>query len=73
MAKKEYMGLRGRSLVMCMVFTVVFPGYSLLGYNNSVIGGLLSLESFATQFPDIDTTTTEGAQRAQNARIQGTN
>lgn len=68
----KYLGLRGHRLTTVMIVTVVLPAYCLLGYNNAVVGGLLSLESFNTQFPRIDTVHTTGAQQAENARIEGT-
>ncbi|KAJ5825436.1 MFS sugar transporter [Penicillium riverlandense] len=67
MAKQTYMGLRGERLIIAMITTEVFPAYFLLGYNNSVMGGLLSLESFATQFPQADTLNTSGKQIAHNS------
>ena len=70
---KPYFGLRGSKLVHFEILTVVLPAYCLLGYNNAVVGGLLSLESFVQQFPRIDTVHTKGEQKAENARIQGTN
>lgn len=54
-----------------MIITVVLPAYCLLGYNNAVIGGLLSLESFVEQFPSIDTVHTTGSTKSENARVQG--
>lgn len=68
---KVYLGLRGESLRRVMVVTIVLPAYCLLGYNNAVMGGLLRLESFAKQFPSIDTAHTTGSQQQENARIQG--
>jgi hypothetical protein len=68
---KPYLGLRGKSLVRAMVISVVMPSYFMLGYNNAAAGGLLELDTFVEQFPNLDTVHTEGAKRAQNARIQG--
>lgn len=64
-------GLRGKQLVYFMVSTVVCPAYVLLGYNNAVFGGLLTLDSFVATFPSIDTVHTTGAVQAKHARIQG--
>lgn len=68
---RPYFGLRGHKLIRLMIITIVLPAYTLLGYNNAVVGGLLSLDSFVKQFPRIDTVNTTGAQAAENARIQG--
>lgn len=54
-----------------MIITVVLPAYMLLGYNNACLGGLVNLPSFLTTFPRIDTVITNGASKAENARIQG--
>jgi hypothetical protein len=66
-----FLGLRGHRLVRFMVISVVFPAYALLGYNNGVAGGLLTLPSLVAVFPQIDTVNTTGKQQAENARVQG--
>lgn len=72
MARTPYLGLRGHRLTRFMIGSVVCPAYMLLGYNNAVFGGLVNLESFLKTFPRIDTVNAEGAEEAENARIQGT-
>lgn len=69
--KSLYLGLRGNRLLHFMIVTVVLPAYMLLGYNNACLGGLVNLPSFLTTFPRIDTVTTTGGKKAENARIQG--
>ena len=68
---RPYLGLRGRRLINVAIAIVVSPAYILLGYNNAVMGGLLTLPSFLTTFPSIDTVNTSGSKAAENARIQG--
>lgn len=68
---KPYLGLRGHRLISFMIGSVVLPSYCLLGYNNAVMGGLLSLPSFVEQFPRIDTVNTMGSKESENARIEG--
>lgn len=69
----QYLGLRGKALVHFMLMTVVCPAYILLGYNNAVMGGLLTLPSFLETFSSIDTVSTAGTSaEAENARVQGT-
>lgn len=63
--------LRGKALINVMIATAVCPAYILLGYNNAVFGGLLTLPSFLATFPSIDTVNTTGSVAAENARIQG--
>ncbi|OQV11021.1 hypothetical protein CLAIMM_14927 [Cladophialophora immunda] len=72
MAKHDFFSLRGRKLQIAMLGLVVFPAYGFLGYNNVVMGGLVSNPSFIKQFPSTDTVHTTGAAKAQNARIEGT-
>lgn len=69
---QKYFGLRGNRLVHFMIATVVAPTYFLLGYNNGVFGGLLTLKSFVGTFSGIDTIHPEGNALAENARVQGT-
>lgn len=68
---KPYLGLRGKSLINTMLMIIVCPAYVLLGYNNGGFGGLLTLPSFLSTFPAIDTVNTTGSVATENARIQG--
>lgn len=56
---------------MLMLVAVVVPSFLLFGYNNGVTGGIMGLESFVSQFPQIDTVNTEGALKAQASRVKG--
>ncbi|KAI9935068.1 hypothetical protein MW887_000689 [Aspergillus wentii] len=67
-----YFGLRGPALNRAIIWLVVCPAFVCYGYNQGVTGGLLTLESFALTFPEMNTLTTTGAQRHQNSTIQGT-
>jgi hypothetical protein len=74
LAKKmgtKYLGLRGNGLVRFMLGVLVFPSYFLVGYNLTVAGGVLTLDSFVATFPRIDTVNTTGAQKADNSLVQG--
>lgn len=62
---------RGKSLRLIQLLLVVAPSFILFGYNQSVVGGLLSLDDWVKTFPRIDTVNTEGAQEANNSTIQG--
>ncbi|KAL4889798.1 general substrate transporter [Aspergillus ambiguus] len=72
MGLKPYLGLRGNALLRAAVMLVVCPTFVCYGYNMSVAGGLLTLDAFNEQFPQMDTINTEGAQRNYNSQIQGT-
>jgi hypothetical protein len=69
---RKYLGLRGGKLGTLIIWTVVCPVYILFGYNNAVAGGLLDLAAWIKYFPQIDTLTTEGAQKQHNSTLQGT-
>lgn len=56
---------------MAQLFLVVCPAFVLFGYNQSGLGGLVGLPDWAETFPRIDTLHTEGAQKDNNATIQG--
>lgn len=66
-----YFGLRGAALNRAIIWLVVCPAFVTYGYNQGVMGGLLTLESFAKTFPQINTLTTEGAEQHYNSTIQG--
>ncbi|KAF3763326.1 general substrate transporter [Cryphonectria parasitica EP155] len=68
----SYFGLRGSSLQAATIWAVIMPSYLLFGYNNAVAGGLLSLPSWISTFPEIDTVNTTGAEQAASSRLQGT-
>ncbi|KAJ5758965.1 hypothetical protein N7520_006121 [Penicillium odoratum] len=72
MGLKPYMGLRGNALLRAAVMLVVCPTFTCYGYNMSVAGGLLTLESFNAQFPRMDTLHGNAATKHENATIQGT-
>ncbi|PON20677.1 hypothetical protein TGAM01_v210462 [Trichoderma gamsii] len=67
----RFLGLRGSKLSMATIILVVGPAYFTFGYNLAVAGGLLTLESFVKQFPQMDTINTTGAQNKLNSNIQG--
>lgn len=67
------LGLRGETLAIVRIFLVVVPAFWLFGYNQSNFGGVLAYPSFTKYFPEIDSTNTEGVQKAQNAKLEGEN
>jgi hypothetical protein len=67
----EFYGLRGGALKSFIIWAVICPAYILFGWNNALLGGLLTLDSWIETFPRIDTLNTTGQQNAENARIQG--
>jgi hypothetical protein len=67
----KFYGLRGHALKSFIIWAVICPAYILFGWNNALLGGLLTLDSWIETFPRIDTLNTTGQQNAENARIQG--
>ncbi|KAF5137585.1 Sugar transporter STL1 [Metarhizium anisopliae] len=67
-----HLGLRGSSLSRAIIWLVVCPAFFCYGYNLSVAGGLLTLDSFVKTFPQLDTINTVGDEQRDNATIQGT-
>lgn len=65
-----FWGLRGPKLHLAIWAEACF-GVMIFGYNQASAGGVLADASFNLQFPQMDTTSTSGAQRAYNAKIQG--
>ncbi|KAA8651029.1 hypothetical protein EYZ11_011314 [Aspergillus tanneri] len=72
MGTKPYLGLRGNALLRAAVMLVVGPTFTCYGYNMSVAGGLLTLESFNNQFPRMDTIHAGAGKQHENSQIQGT-
>lgn len=63
--------LSGTQLQVALVALIVAPSFILFGYNQAVLGSLLSLRSWVAVFPEIDTIDTTGAQRSHNSTSQG--
>ncbi|OAQ95808.1 hypothetical protein LLEC1_01685 [Akanthomyces lecanii] len=68
----KYLGLRGPALTRAIIWLVVCPAFTCYGYNLSVAGGLLTLQSFVQMFPLLDTINTSGSEQSHNSTIQGT-
>lgn len=49
--EKSYMGLRGRPLSL-MISAIATTGFLLFGYDQGVMGGIISAEPFNRYFPD---------------------
>ncbi|KAJ4298235.1 hypothetical protein N0V90_006134 [Kalmusia sp. IMI 367209] len=65
------MGLQGGSLRLAQLLLVVLPAFVLFGYNQSGVGGLLSLRDWNKHFPEIDTVDAEGAEKSHKSTVQG--
>ncbi|KAL2441509.1 Sugar transporter STL1 [Exophiala dermatitidis] len=69
---QRYLGFRGAKLNM-MIGIIAGMDFLLFGYDQGVMGGLLTLPSFTSVFPEIDTTATGLTQSQADHRstIQG--
>ena len=65
------MGLQGGSLRLAQLLLVVLPAFVLFGYNQSGVGGLLSLRDWNDHFPQINTIDAEGAEKSRKSTVQG--
>jgi MFS family permease len=65
------MGFTGRSLQLAQLLLVVMPAFVLFGYNQSGVGGLLSLKDWNTKFPQIDTVDAKGTEKSHKSTVQG--
>lgn len=68
----KYFGLSGTALSRMIGFAAG-SGFLLFGYDQGVMGGLLTLPSFTEVFPEIDTTKSNGAESAKSSEstLQG--
>ncbi|KAF9889534.1 hypothetical protein FE257_007244 [Aspergillus nanangensis] len=69
---QQYFGFRGALLNRAIIWLVVCPAFLTYGYNQGVMGGLLTLKSFAETFPEMNTLTSPEEDRHYNSTIQGT-
>jgi hypothetical protein len=65
------MGLRGNSLRIAIAL-VGAVAFMLQGYGQAVYNGIVTLEDFLETFPKMDTITTTGAEKKDNAHTEGT-
>lgn len=63
--------IRGRSQQLLQLLLVILPAFLLFGYNQSNVGGFLSIENWAYTFPEIDTVTTTGEDKEEKHTLQG--
>ncbi|OBT55385.1 hypothetical protein VE04_05399 [Pseudogymnoascus sp. 24MN13] len=67
-----YFGLKGPRLNTAAIWLVTCPAFLCYGYNQGVMGGLLTLDAFVRAFPQMDTLHTKGEAQLYNSNIQGT-
>ncbi|GAM42164.1 hypothetical protein TCE0_043f15883 [Talaromyces pinophilus] len=67
-----FFGLRGNSLNIVALLSVVMPAIMTFGYNQSLLGGMLTFSSFEKQFPELDTAHASVSEKSHRSTIQGT-
>jgi hypothetical protein len=65
-----FQNVRGLGLQRVLA-TVCAVAFLLQGYDQSIMNGLLTLNTFLSTMPEIDTLHTTGAQKEHNANVQG--
>lgn len=69
---KRFLGLRGNRLNMVSLTGVTMPAIMSYGYNQCLLGGLLTLGSFERQFREIDVVHADSSEKQTVSIIQGT-
>lgn len=69
---RSYLGLRGTRLNIA-VGVIAGLDFLLFGYDQGVVGGLLTLSTFYTQFPDLDTSSASYQAMSPSARMHRSN
>lgn len=65
------MVLQGKTLQTAQLLLVVLPAFVLFGYNQSGVGGLLSLRDWNDHFPAINTIDATGEEKSHKSTVQG--
>ncbi|KAK7432195.1 hypothetical protein QQZ08_001140 [Neonectria magnoliae] len=69
--KATYLRASGKQLSILQLALIVGPAFTLFGYNQAGIGGLLSEEDWVKTFPEIDTVNAEGSEKSRKSTLQG--
>ncbi|CEJ53939.1 hypothetical protein PMG11_00270 [Penicillium brasilianum] len=67
-----FLGLRGDRLNVAALLGVMMPSIVSFGYNQSLLGGVLTLNSFEQQFREIDVDDATLSGKGQKSTVQGT-
>jgi MFS family permease len=68
----HFLGLRGRRLNYVALLGVFMPTMMSMGYNLGSLGGVLTLERFEAQFPQLDVNHAHPSERHYKSTLQGT-
>lgn len=67
-----FLGLQGNRLNLVALFGILMPSIVSLGYNQSLLGGVLTLDAFEKQFPEISVADAVPQEKSRTSAIQGT-
>jgi Arabinose efflux permease len=68
----RFLGLRGSRLNHVALIGVVMPAIMSMGYNQGLLGGVLTLPWFEAQFPEIDVRNAQPSEKHYRSTLQGT-
>ncbi|KAJ5718967.1 sugar transporter [Penicillium malachiteum] len=68
----RFLGMRGNRLNLVALCGVTMPALMSFGYNQVLLGGVLTLRSFNDQFPEIDIANAAPSDKQRVSVIQGT-
>ncbi|KAJ5571477.1 Major facilitator superfamily domain general substrate transporter [Penicillium sp. DV-2018c] len=70
-AMTRFLGFRGPRLNYAGILGVVMPAIMSVGYNQGLLGGVLTLPWFEAQFPEIDVSNADPSERHHKSTLQG--
>ncbi|KAJ5143445.1 Major facilitator superfamily domain general substrate transporter [Penicillium bovifimosum] len=68
----RFLGFRGTRLNYVSMLGVVMPAIMSVGYNQGLLGGVLTLPWFEAQFPEIDVSNAHPSEKHYKSTLQGT-
>jgi MFS family permease len=68
----RFLGFRGTRLNYVAILGVVMPAIMSVGYNQGLLGGVLTLPWFEAQFPEIDVSSANSSEKQYKSSLQGT-
>ncbi|CAG8001145.1 hypothetical protein PENNAL_c0005G00206 [Penicillium nalgiovense] len=68
----RFLGLRGSRLNHVALLGVGLPAFMSLGYNQGLLGGVLAMPWFESQFPEIDASNALLSEKHHKSTLQGT-
>ena len=68
----HFLGLRGNRLNYVALLGVVMPAMMSMGYNHGLLGGVLTLDWFEAQFPELDVNDAHPSEKHHKSTLQGT-